>query len=337
MFALLRLLPVSDRDKDVEIVVLRHQIAFLQRQPGAARPRFSRSDRAFLAALLHQLPRDVPARFRLLVRPGTVLRWHRDLLARRHTARSRPGRPGTAARRALGPPASAMREILRQAGIDPAPERVSATRASFLRSQAQALLACDFFETVTVTGARLFVLAVIEHATRRIRILGTTPPPAASRAVQAARKLMMDLGDAGGRARFMVRDRDGRYPALSGTVLTDAGTEIVPSGVQMPGMNAVTERWVLTCRRELPDRTLIWIQRHLLHALPEFGQFCNAHRPRQGIASARPLRALPSPIPLTDVDARLRIDKRDRLGGILHEYRHAALPARMKFSASTAP
>src|SRR6266516_1356312 len=242
MFALLRLLPVSDRDKDVEIVVLRHQIAVLQRQPGAARPRFSRSDRAFLAALLHQLPRDV--------------------LARRHTARSRPGRPGTAARRALGPPASAVREILRQAGIDPAPERVSATRASFLRSQAQALLACDFFETVTVTGARLFVLAVIEHATRRIRILDTTPHPAASRAVQAARNLMMDLGDAGGRARFMVRDRDGRYPALSGTVLTDAGTEIVPSGVQMPGMNAVTERWVLTCRRELPDRTLIWIQRH---------------------------------------------------------------------------
>jgi putative transposase len=94
VFALLRLLPVSDRDKDVEILALRHQIAVLERQLGKTRPRFWPSDRAFLAALLHRLPRDVLGRFRLLVRPETVLRWHRDLLARRHAARSRPRRPG---------------------------------------------------------------------------------------------------------------------------------------------------------------------------------------------------------------------------------------------------
>ena len=92
----------------------------------------------------------------------------------------------------------------------------------------------------------------------------------------------------------------------------------------MPRMNAVMERWVLTCRRELPDRTLIWNQQHLIHALRQFEQFYNLHRPHQGIANARPLRALPSPIPLTDVDARLRVQRRDRLGGVLHEYRHAA-------------
>ena len=86
--------------------------------------------------------------------------------------------------------------ILRDAGIDPAPERTSATWASFLRSQAGALLACDFFETVTLTGARLYVLAVIEHATRRIRILGATPHPAASWVAQAAKNLVMDLEDA---------------------------------------------------------------------------------------------------------------------------------------------
>ena len=94
VFALLRLLPMRDRDKDVEILVLRHQIAVLQRQLGTTRPRFSPADRAFLSALLHRLPRGLLGRFRLLVRPDTVMRWHRDLLARRHAARSRPGRPG---------------------------------------------------------------------------------------------------------------------------------------------------------------------------------------------------------------------------------------------------
>jgi putative transposase len=94
VFALLRLLPVSDRDKDAEILVLRQQITVLERQLGTTRPRFSRSDRALLAALLHRLPRDVQGRSRMLVRPETVLRWHRDLLARRHAARSRPARPG---------------------------------------------------------------------------------------------------------------------------------------------------------------------------------------------------------------------------------------------------
>jgi len=94
VFASLRLLPASARDKDVEILVLRHQITVLERQLGTNRPRFSPADRAFLAALLHRLPRDVLGRFRLLIRPDTVLRWHRNLLARRHAARSRPRRPG---------------------------------------------------------------------------------------------------------------------------------------------------------------------------------------------------------------------------------------------------
>jgi putative transposase len=177
---------VSDRDKDVEILALRHQIAVLERQLGKTWPRFTPGDRAFLAALLHRLPRDVLGRFRLLVRPETVLRWHRDLLARRRAARSRPRRPGRPRtvrsvrllvlrlarenpcwgyRRIHGEllvlgistAAATVWEILRQAGVDPAPERTSTTWASFLRSQAGALIACDFFETVTLTGARLYV------------------------------------------------------------------------------------------------------------------------------------------------------------------------------------
>jgi putative transposase len=168
------------------------------------------------------------------------------------------------------------------------------------------------------------VLAVIGHATRRIRILGAAAHPAGAWVTQAARNLVMDLEDAGSRARFLTRDRDGKYPGLPGTVLKDAGTEVVLSGVQMPRMNAVMERWVLTCRRELPGRTLIWNQRHLLHALREFEQSCNEHRPHQGIANARPLRGLPPPVPGLAAATRLDVRRHDRLGGILHEYRHAA-------------
>jgi hypothetical protein len=169
--------------------------------------------------------------------------------------------------------ASTVWEILRDAGIDPAPQRTSTTWASFLRSQAGALLACDFFETVTLGGTRLYVFAVIEHASRRIRILGATPHPVATWVAQTAKNLAMDLEDAGSRVRFLIRDRDGKFPDLFDAVLKEAGIEVVLSGVQMPRMSALIERWVQTCRRELLDRTLIWNQQHLLHALREFEQF----------------------------------------------------------------
>jgi len=134
----------------------------------------------------------------------------------------------------------------------------------------------------------------------------------------------MDLEDASCRARYLIRDRDGKFPALFGTIPADAGIETVLSGVRMPRMNSIMERWVQTCRRELLDRTLIWNQSHLLHALREFEQFYNGHRPHQGIANARPLQPLPVPLAAPDQNASLHIRRRDRLGGVLHEYQHAA-------------
>lgn len=134
----------------------------------------------------------------------------------------------------------------------------------------------------------------------------------------------MDLEDTSYRARFMIRDRDGKFSDLFDAVLADAGIDVVLSGVRMPRMNSIMERWVHTCRRELLDRTLIWNQKHLLHALREFEQFYNGHRPHQGIANARPLHSLPAPIADPDNIARLHVRRRDRLGGILHEYEHAA-------------
>jgi transposase InsO family protein len=352
-FAVLRLLPMSDRDKDAEILALRHQITVLQRQLGKDRVRFAPGDRAFLAALLHPLPSEVLRKIRLVVQPDTVLRWHRDLIAHRHAARSRPkrsGRPRTVRsiralvlrlarenpswgyRRIHGEllvlgikvAASTVWEILKEAGIDPAPERTSSTWSVFLHSQADALLACDFLETVTLSGARLYVFAVIEHASRRIRILGATAHPTATWVTQSARNLVMDLEDAACRPRFMIRDRDGKFPALFDAVLNDAGIEVVLSGVRTPRMNSIMERWVQTCRRELLDRTLIWSHRHLLHALREFAEHYNSHRPHQGIANARPL--YPLPVPVTDPEqiARPDIRRRERLGGLLHEYQHTA-------------
>lgn len=194
----------------------------------------------------------------------------------------------------------------------------------FLRSPADALSACDFFETVTLTGARLDVFAVLEHAGRRIRILGATAHPSAPWVTHGAKNLVMDLEDAGCRARFLIRDRAGKVPALFDAVLAEAGIEVVLSGVRMPRMNSIMERWVQTCRRELLDRTLIWNQRHLLHALRECEDFYNSHRPHQGIANARPLRPLPMPISDPEQITHLDIRRRQRLGGILHEYRHAA-------------
>jgi hypothetical protein len=219
---------------------------------------------------------------------------------------------------------STVREILKDAGTGPAPGRSATTWAGFPRSQAEALLACDFFETVTLSGTRVFVLAVTGHHARRIRVLGATGHPAASWVAQAARNLVMDLQDAGCRARFLIRDRDGKFPGLFDAVLADAGIEVVLSGDRMPRMNSIMERRVQACRRELPERTLIWNQRHLLHALRELERFCNGHRPHQGIASARPLRSLPPPVTNLDQIAHLDIRRRHRLGGILHEYEHAA-------------
>ncbi|MET9249177.1 integrase core domain-containing protein [Nonomuraea sp. NPDC003709] len=347
----LRLLPRTDRDKEIEILVLRHQLTVLRRQ--VAKPAFTPADRFLLAGLLHRLPMDKLRRLVLLVRPDTILRWHRDLLRRRHAAASalrRRGRPRTVRsirllvlrlarentswgyRRihgelsALGieAAASTVWEILKTHGIDPSPERTATTWAAFLRSQAGALLACDFFEVRTLTGARLYTLAAIEHATRRIRVLGVTAHPTGQWVTQLGRNLAMDLQDVGTVAKFLIRDRDATFTAAFDAVLADAGVRIVKSGVRIPRMNSIMERWIQTSRLELLDRTLIWNERHLLHALREFETFYNERRPHRALRQAAPLRSLPDPDTGPARTAPLDIRRHDRLGGVLKEYRHAA-------------
>jgi len=168
------------------------------------------------------------------------------------------------------------------------------------------------------------VFAVIEHTSRRIRILGATAHPTASWVTQAAKNLVMDLEDTGTCVRFLIRDRDGKFPALFDTVLADVDIQVVLSGVRIPRMNSIMERWIQSCRHELLDRTLIWNQRYLLHTLREYEQFYNTHLPHQGIANARPLRQLPQPTTNQTQVTDLDIHRRQRLGGILNDYHHAA-------------
>jgi hypothetical protein len=134
----------------------------------------------------------------------------------------------------------------------------------------------------------------------------------------------MDLQDAACRARYLIRDRDGKFPALIDEVLADAGIRTVLCGVRVPRMNAIMQRWAQSCRHELLDRTLIWNERHLRHALRQYEQFYNAHRAHQTMMQAAPLRAVPGPITEMERMAHLDTRRRDRLGGVLHENQHAA-------------
>jgi putative transposase len=191
------------------------------------------------------------------------------------------------------------------------------------RSQAEALPACDLFEARTLTRARLYVFAVIEHTTRRIRILGTTAHPTRDWIVQLWRNLLMDLEDAGSRARFLIRDRDSKFTDTLDALMIDADLKIVATGIRIPRMNSLMERWIQTCRTELLDRT-IWNQSHLLHTLREYESFYNEHRPHRALEQAAPCRPLPAPITQQAQLTHLEVNRRDRLDGTLHQYQHAA-------------
>ncbi|MFG6202438.1 integrase core domain-containing protein [Nonomuraea sp. JJY05] len=155
-------------------------------------------------------------------------------------------------------------------------------------------------------------------------MLGTTAHPSADWVTQAIRKLVMDLDGAGCRAHYLIRDRDGKFPTLMDEILAEAGIKTVLTGIRMPRMNSIMERWVQSCRHELLDRCLLWNELHLRHALREYEHFYNQHRAHQALGQAAPLSTIPDPITNPEQIIDLNIRRRDRLGGILHEYSHAA-------------
>jgi putative transposase len=162
---------------------------------------------------------------------------------------------------------STVWEILKAAGVGPAPDRdTGPTWASFLRSQAEAILACDFVVVDLIDGSKAYVLAVIEHATRRIRVVGATLHPTCDWVVQQARNVVMDLEDTGLRVKFLIHDRDASFGAAFDAVFTTAGIEVIRTGIRAPRQNSIMERWFRSLRAELTDRTTTTIARTALSA-----------------------------------------------------------------------
>ncbi len=339
---LLVLLARGDAAKDLEILVLRHQLAVLRRQ--APRPSLEPADRALLAAISRVLPRARWSCF--FVTPETLLRWHRRLVAGTWTYPHRgSGRPpldqevqqlivrlarenprwgyqrikGELLRLGMQVSATAIRTTLRRHGLDPAPRRTAMTWRAFLRQQATGVLACDFFTADTVWLRRLYVLFFIEHDTRRVHLAGVTANPSGTWVTQQARNLLLVLGERGRRVRFLVHDRDAKFSRSFDDVFRADGADVLVTPVQAPNANAHAERWVRTVRAECLDWLLILGRGHLEQILRIYVEHYNRHRPHRalGLEPPRPSAGLT----LVGEARPARVHRRDLLGGLLHEYR----------------
>jgi transposase InsO family protein len=216
--------------------------------------------------------------------------------------------------------ASTVWAILQRAGVDPAPKRSALTWRQFLRAQAKGVLAVDFFTVDTVFLQRLYVLFVIEVASRRVHVLGVTPHPVGAWVTQQARNLLMTLDDCPGRFRFLVRDRDTKFTAAFDAVFVAEAIQVLPTPVRAPRANAYAERWVGTVRREVLDRMLILGCRQLRAVLAEYADHYNGHRPHRALGQAPPLGP-GVPVVLAPPG---RVVRRDRIGGLIHEYTQVA-------------
>jgi putative transposase len=283
------------------------------------------------------------------VTPTTLLRWHRRLVARRWTYTGGIGRPPIGGEirelvlrlarenprwgyqriageiNGLGLRVSAtttVKKILRQAGIGPAGERAGLSWRTFLRQQAQSMLAVDFFTVETVSLQRLYVLFFIEVASRRVHLAGCTSNPTGAWVTQRARQFAWTLQEQPPRFRFLIRDRDSKFTRDFDAVFATEGIEVVKTPERAPKANAIAERFVRTVRAECLDWLLIVNLRHLERVLRVFAGHYNTHRPHRSLhltppaARCRQLRVVGSAPPT--------LKRRDRLGGLIHEYSYAA-------------
>jgi putative transposase len=331
--------------KELEIVVLRHELAVLRRQ--VARPRVEDADRVFLAAASRLLRGT--GRQSFFVQPDTLLGWHRQLVRRRWTyAKHRLGRPaisegirelvlriarenprwgyqrivGELAGLGVQIAATTVRKILRQAGVPPAETRAGLCWREFLRAQAQSMIACDFFTVETLWLGRLYVLFVVELQSRRVHLAGCTANPSGSWAAQQARQLAWSLSEHRTPVRFLIHDRDSKFSKVFDDVFRSEGVEIIRTPFRAPKANAFAERWVGTVRRECLDWILIVSRRQLEEVLRVYVDHYNSHRPHRalGLTPPTPERRLRLVRPAPPD----HIHRRDRLGGLIHEYAVAA-------------
>jgi putative transposase len=328
--------------KELEIVVLRQEVAILRRQVNRPEPR--PAERAFLSAASRILPRATWKRV-FFVRPETLLAWHRRAVTRRWTHPRRPGRPGISEElaeaicqlarenprwgyqriagelRNLGVEVSAttVAKVLRRHRLRPGPARAGMAWRDFLRAQAAGVLACDFFTVETLWLTRLYVLFFIEVDSRRVHLAGVTAHPNGVWVTQQARNLVMGLGQALPTRRFLIRDRDAKFSGPFDEVFASEGTRVIRTPVRAPQANACAERWVGTVRRECLDWVLIFGRRHLEAVLRVYVDHYNSHRPHRSLA-LRPPEPVSRAGDRCSVLADLRVRRRDRLGGLIHEY-----------------
>jgi putative transposase len=329
----------SERSKELEILVLRQQLHVLKRQ--VARPRLRSADRILLAAFSRSLPTLAWSSF--FVSPVTLLRWHRQLVARRWTyARRTVGRPRTDGgiselvlrlarenptwgyRRIQGElvglgikiAPSTIWAILRRHGIEPAPRRAELSWSAFLRAQASGIMACDFLTVDTVWLRRLYVLFFIELGSRRVHFGGVTANPHDGWVTQQARNLVMTLAERERPVRFLVRDRDSEFTRNFDEVFRTEDIRVIRTPVRAPRAKAHAERWVGSLRRECLDRILILGRRQLEQVVRAYIHHHNEHRPHRSLEQRPPVaKPLPAEQPPPS-----KIGRRDRLGGLIHEY-----------------
>jgi len=330
----------SELTKDVELLVLRHQLAVLRRQ--RPRPRLRPADRAFLAALSRILPRRRCQG--LIVTPQTLLRWHRQLVRGGWTQSQRPpGRPpverrvrelvlrlarenprwgypriaGELLKLGVHVSPSTVRRLLVAAGLKPAPRRNGPSWREFLREQATSMLACDFFTVETIALRRYYVLFFIELGSRRVHLAGCMTNPTGGWVTQQAR----NLGFTGvfERTRFLIHDRDSKFCAAFDEVFRSEGIKVIHTPIRAPQANAHAERFVRTVRAECLDWLLILGRRHLEHVLRRYVTHYNAERPHRALALLSPVGTARRNQPSGNT-----IERHDLLGGLIHEYRAAA-------------
>jgi putative transposase len=336
-----------DRAKELEILVLRHEVSILRRQVN--RPRLEPHDRLLLAAFSRMLPRRCWNAF--FVQPETLLSWHRRLVARRWTyPHRRPGRPpisrdvrelilrfarensswgylriaGELHKLGIAVSASSVRNILARAGVPPSPRRDAQTWRSFLRAHADSILACDFFTVDTVWLRRLYVLAFISIGNRRIEYFAVTSRPDTAWMLQQARNLLMELDERNEPARFLIHDRDTKFPAAFDALLATGNITAIRTPARAPNANAHMERWVGTVRRECLDRLLILGRRQLTHVLRVYVQHYNGARPHRALDLKPPDPRVCAAIGTDPPLHLLQVNRRDLLGGLIHEYELAA-------------
>ncbi len=359
LLTLVRVSRLSENDKDLEIMILRHQLdVMVRKQNQPIRP--NRAEKATLALLTAQLKQNSQRTIRQLgdviriVRPETVIRWHREQVRRKwaQPPQKKVGRPKIKQEteslilrlakenlrwgyyriegelKKLGFVASwtTVRNVLDRNGILPAPVRYGSIGwKKMMNHYKDQLLACDFFTVETIFLKTVYVLFFIELGTRRVHLAGVTTNPDGLWVAQQARQLVWQFEETDTSFRCLIRDNDSKYTDAFDTVFESQDIRIVPTPLQAPNANAFSERWVRTAREEILDFVLIINEAHLHRVLKKFIDFYNHRRPHQSLGQQ-------SPIPRAEPAVAGKVERRQILGGIINDYHRVSETTAVSFT-----